>query len=459
MSVSTKVRITIINTKNTVENIDWLFKTIKDVNLNSIDYNENLSELISKYQNEIFVFNLNYISPELFELLKVISGNETLNIENIFISLSNELSKGLTVLSRLGFTKIYYFPEEEFVLRNDVIERVEQLKAQMESAFNRENFYKRFSFENLVGKSPKFIDCIEIAKKVAKKSESTVLLLGETGTGKELLARAIHYNSNRAEFPFIELNTSAIPENLFESELFGYEKGAFTDAKTSKSGLLEIAENGTIFLDEIGDLNLNLQVKLLRAIENKTIKRVGGLKDIRINCRIIAATNQNLDKLVDEKRFRADLYFRLKVISIHLPPLRERKEDIIPLAEFFINQFNLKYNEKKEGFTQKAKQLLLQYSWPGNVRELSNVIERAILLSPTKVISEKDIQLGSSEILSPMKKNLIELKIEIDKANIERVTYDLAKEVLKLVDGNKTQAAKILGISRPSLIKILNEKG
>ena len=178
MSVSTKVRITIINTKNTVENIDWLFKTIKDVNLNSIDYNENLSELISKYQNEIFVFNLNYISPELFELLKVISGNETLNIENIFISLSNELSKGLTVLSRLGFTKIYYFPEEEFVLRNDVIERVEQLKAQMESAFNRENFYKRFSFENLVGKSPKFIDCIEIAKKVAKKSESTVLLLG-----------------------------------------------------------------------------------------------------------------------------------------------------------------------------------------------------------------------------------------------------------------------------------------
>lgn len=451
-----KIKIVIINFDEKNENIDWLFKTIKDVTVNSISYNRNSNTLFSKSKNVITVFNLNALSSELLDFLREIS--DEINLDNVFISLNNGKAKDLASLSRLGFTKIYFFPDEEFVLRNDVIERVEEIRIQIESELNREKFNKKFGFENLIGTSPKFLECISIAKRVAGKSDATVLLLGETGTGKELFARAIHYNSDRAEYPFIELNTSAIAENLFESELFGYEKGAFTDAKSTKPGLLEVAENGTVFLDEIGDLNLNLQVKLLRAIENKTIKRVGGIKDIKINCRIIAATNQNLDRLVDEKRFRADLYYRLKVISIYLPPLRERKEDIIPLAEFFIKQFNLKYNENKEGLTQKAKQLLLQYSWPGNIRELSNVIERAVLLSENKVISDKEINLGSSEILSSMKKNLIELKVEIDKAKIENVTYDLAREVLKLVDGNKTQAAKILGISRPSLLKILNEK-
>ncbi|MGB9664072.1 MAG: sigma-54 interaction domain-containing protein [Ignavibacteria bacterium] len=453
---SEKIKIVIINFDAKNENIEWLFKTIKDVSVKSISYNRNSTILFSISQNIITIFNLISLYNELFNIFRELS--EKPNLENIFISLSSGNAKDLASLSRLGFTKIYFFPDEEFVLRNDVIERVEQIKVQTESELNREKFNKKFGFENLIGTSPNFLECVAIAKRVANKSDATVLLLGETGTGKELFARAIHYNSDRAEYPFIELNTSAIAENLFESELFGYEKGAFTDAKSSKPGLLEVAENGTVFLDEIGDLNLNLQVKLLRAIENKTIKRVGGIKDIKINCRILAATNQNLDRLVDEKRFRADLYYRLKVISIHLPPLRERKEDIIPLAEFFINQFNLKYNENKEGLTQKAKQLLLQYSWPGNIRELSNVIERAVLLSETKVIGDKDIHLGSSEILSSMKKNLIELKVEIDKAKIENVTYDLAREVLKLVDGNKTQAAKILGISRPSLLKILNEK-
>lgn len=455
MSVSNKIKITIINGTKSVEQIDWLFRTIKDVNVYTVIFNENLLDGIIKDQIQIFVFNLNSLSSNLLDFLKDVS--EKSNLENIFISISDLTSKGLTSLTRLGFKQMYFFPDEEFVLRNDVIEKVEKIKTQIESSLSKEKFHKKFSFENLIGKSPKFLECVEIAKKVAKRSEATVLLLGETGTGKELFAQAIHYNSDRAEEPFIEINTSAIAETLFEAELFGYDKGAFTDAKTTKQGILEIAEKGTIFLDEIGDLNLNLQVKLLRAIENKSIKRVGGLRDIKINCRIIAATNQNLEKLVDENRFRADLYYRLKVISIHLPPLRERKEDILPLAEHFIKQFNAKYNENKEGLSQKAKQLLLQYSWPGNIRELSNVIERSVLISENKIIGEKDIKLGSSEILSPMKKNLIELKVEVDKAKINKVTFELAKEVLKLVDGNKTQAAKILGISRPSLLKILNE--
>ncbi len=181
----------------------------------------------------------------------------------------------------MGLDKIYFYPDDEFQLRQDIIELVDSLKLRREAEFLREQTQHKFSFDNLIGKSPRFLECVQIAKKIAKKSDSTVLLLGETGTGKELFAKAIHYNSPRSNEPFIELNTSAISESLFESELFGYEKGAFTDAKISKPGLLEIAENGTAFLDEIGDLSFNLQVKLLRAIENKSIKRIGGLKDIK----------------------------------------------------------------------------------------------------------------------------------------------------------------------------------
>lgn len=448
--------IKIINTSNKTEPIDWLFKTLKDIVVQNLIYDNIKFDNKYEQKSEVIIFNIDEINFSLIELIK--SAISIYNVENLFFSFHHSLSTEISQITRLGVHKIYFYPEEEFLLRNDVADFIQKFRMELEASFAKDRLYKKFSFNNLIGKSPKFLECIEIAKRVSKKGDATILLLGETGTGKELLAKAIHYNSPRANEPFIELNTSAISENLFESELFGYEKGAFTDARVSKPGLLEIAENGTAFLDEIGDLSFKLQVKLLRAIENKVIKRIGGIKDIHINCRIIAATNQNLEKLVDEKKFRADLFYRLKVVSIHLPPLRERVEDIIPLAEHFVALFNKKYDTKIEGLTQKAKRILLQYSWPGNIRELSNVIERAILLSNSNFISENDIQLGQSSILTSMKKNIIEIRVEIDNAKIEKVTYELAKEVLKLVDGNKTQAAKILGISRPSLIKILNEK-
>jgi transcriptional regulator with PAS, ATPase and Fis domain len=451
-----KINIVVVDLIDSVESIDWLFKTIKDIYVQNVNFDDFSNRETNSIKNLIIVFNINTITEKFFDYIKNVE--DQLDKRKIFFSVSAKNSKYVSSISRLGFTQIYYYPDEEFILRNDVAELVNKIKLEIEAEINKEKIHKKFGFDKLIGKSPKFLECVEIAKRVSNKSDATVLLLGETGTGKELFAQAIHYNSDRSESPFVELNTSAISETLFESEIFGYEKGAFTDAKTSKPGLLEIAENGTVFLDEIGDLRLNLQVKLLRAIENKSIKRVGGIKDIKINCRIIAATNQFLEKLIEEKKFRADLYYRLKVISIHLPPLRERHEDIIPLAEHFIEVFNQKYDTKVEGLSQKAKQILLQYTWPGNIRELSNVIERAVLLATSKIISEKDIQIGSSQILSSMKKNLIELKFELDKAKIQNVTYDLAKEVLKLVDGNKSQAAKILGISRPSLIKILNGK-
>ncbi len=451
-----KIKIKIINSSKSTENIDWLFKTIKDAIVQNFSLQELLNQSFIINKNELYILNIDSINFGSIESIR--SFVENSNPEIWYIAIHNKLTHQLSPLIRMGVYKIFYLPEEEFILRNNVSEKIDDLKKEYEREILRNNVNKRYSFENLIGGSQKFLECIEIAKRVANKSDTNVLILGETGTGKELLAKAIHYNSPRSGEPFIELNTSAISENLFESELFGYEKGAFTDAKTSKPGLLEIAENGTAFLDEIGDLSFNLQVKLLRAIENKSIKRVGGIKNIKINCRIIAATNQNLEQLVQEKKFRSDLYFRLKVISIHLPPLRERPEDIIPIADHFINEFNRKYDTKIEGLSRKANQILLQYSWPGNIRELSNVIERAVLLSNSNIISERDIHLGTSSILSSMKKNLIELKVEIDKANLTKVTRDLAKEVLKLVDGNKSQAARILGISRPSLLKILNEE-
>lgn len=451
-----KIKIKIINSSKSTENIDWLFKTIKDVIVQNFSLQELLNQSFIINKNELYILNVDSITPNSIESIR--SFVEKSNPEIWYIAVHNQLTHTLSPLIRMGIHKIFYLPEEEFILRSSVNEKIDELKKEYEREILKNNINKRYSFENLIGSSQKFLECIEIAKRVAGKSDTNVLIFGETGTGKELLAKAIHYNSPRSSEPFIELNTSAISENLFESELFGYEKGAFTDAKISKPGLLEIAENGTAFLDEIGDLSFNLQVKLLRAIENKSIKRVGGIKDIKINCRIIAATNQNLEQLVQEKKFRSDLYFRLKVISIHLPPLRERPEDIIPLAEHFIDEFNRKYDTKIQGLSRKAKQILLQYSWPGNIRELSNVIERAVLLSNANLISEGDIHLGTSSILSSMKKNLIELKVEIDKASLTKVNRDLAKEILKLVDGNKSQAARILGISRPSLLKILNEE-
>lgn len=450
-----KFNLLIVNSTEKTEKIDWLFRTIKDATVKNLILDDFLKSRKEYSENQIFIFNLSNYDFSLLDFFKEIS--ERVSIKNVFFLIDEGISKCIKSLAKIGFKNFYYYPEDEFVLRNDVIEQIEILKRQKDFEKNIEKVHKKFSFESLIGTSPVFLECIQVAKRVATKSDSTVLLLGETGTGKEMFAKAIHYNSERSEFPFIELNTSAINENLFEAELFGYEKGAFTDAKTSKPGLLEIAEKGTVFLDEIGDLSLNLQVKLLRAIENKTIRRVGGLRDININCRIIAATNQNLEKLIEEKKFRKDLYYRLKVISIQLPPLRERKEDIIPLSEHFIRLFNYKYDSNVEGLSQKAKQLLVEYDWPGNIRELSNVIERAVLLSDNKTISEKDILQGFSPAKQMSNKKLVEIRIELEKANIKNVMHHLALEVLKRVDGNKSAAARILGISRPKLLKILNE--
>jgi DNA-binding NtrC family response regulator len=233
---------------------------------------------------------------------------------------------------------------------------------------------------NIVGASKHMKNVLAMMDKVAKSEATTVLVQGESGTGKELVAKWIHYKSNRADKPFVAINCAAVPANLLESELFGHEEGAFTDAKSTKKGLFELADGGTIFLDEIGDMDIGMQAKLLRFLEDRTFRRVGGAKVLSVDIRIISATNKDLLKAIEGKSFRNDLYYRLQVIPIFLPPLRERREDILPLANHFIGNFNREFNKHVKGISSMAEKMLVEYHWPGNIRELKNVIERAIIL-------------------------------------------------------------------------------
>ncbi|MEN3047046.1 MAG: sigma-54 dependent transcriptional regulator [Candidatus Hydrothermales bacterium] len=308
---------------------------------------------------------------------------------------------------------------------------------------------------DIVGKSEKFLKALELSKKVAKE-DTTVLIIGESGTGKEVFARFIHLNSKRRDGPFIAINCAAIPKELLENELFGSEKGAFTGAYRTKIGKFELADGGTLFLDEIAELPLELQPKLLRAIENKEIERLGGTKKIVIDTRIIAATNRNLKELVKKGLFREDLYYRISVFPIVLPPLRERKEDIILISENFIKKIGRKIGKKLK-ISEEAKAILLSYDYPGNVRELENILERAAILSTDGIIKREDllIEVGEESKREPKVGKLRDiLKIEI-----ERIEREVIENSLRATEGNISRASKILGISRKSLYKKIKKYG
>jgi Response regulator containing CheY-like receiver, AAA-type ATPase, and DNA-binding domains len=312
---------------------------------------------------------------------------------------------------------------------------------------------ERFSFEQIIGESPTLKKAVETAKKVAASDVASVLLQGESGTGKDLFARAIHYASDRADAPYLAINCAALPGNLIESELFGYEKGAFTDAKTRKEGLFEQAQGGTIFLDEIGELELGLQAKLLRVLEENTFRRVGGLKDIPLDARIVAASNRDLKKESEEKNFRLDLYYRLAIIQIDIPPLRERGDDVLLLADFFIERANLKRRGQKplRGLTPQVKEIFRRYEWLGNVRELRNVIERASILEDGEYITTEflpaDMMRGKTD--AGRISSIVSLPEE--GISLETVELELARQALERCGGNLTRAARLLHISRDQL--------
>lgn len=391
-----------------------------------------------------------------------ISGIETLealrkiseDVIVIIISAHGDIETAVKAI-KLG---AYDFVEKPFDLKRISVlihKSLETANLRREIGYLKGKKSDKYSFANIIALSESMENVIALAKKVAESDVSTVLILGESGTGKNLIARAIHYNSSRAAGPFVEVTSTAIPETLLESELFGYEKGAFTDAKMAKKGLFEFADGGTIYLDEIGDSKPSTQVRLLRVIEDKAFKRVGGLKDINVNVRVIAATNKDLEKAVKDDDFRADLYYRLKVIPILIPPLRERKEDIIPLALHFIKLFNREFKKNVAGIALEAERLLLDYPWYGNIRELKNVIERICLLEKTDIIYPEHIPPEIVDYVETATEEKTSLSVPSEGLSLKDISQDMEKELvvqaLQMVSGNQTRAARLLGISRDML--------
>lgn len=341
---------------------------------------------------------------------------------------------------------------------------VEQIRRERTSQFN---------FDQIIGQSPAMNEMIALARKVAGSEALSVLLQGESGTGKDLVAKAIHYCSRRASAPFIAINCAAIPATLIESELFGHEKGAFTDAKARKEGLFEQAEGGTIFLDEIGELELGLQAKLLRVLEEGTFRRVGGLKNLPLDTRVIAASNRDLKAESEANRFRLDLYYRLSVIQIDLPALRERGDDVLVLAEAFIKHFNERLRRRMRGLTPKVADLFRRYQWPGNVRELRNIIERVMILEDDDLISTAYLprsftldEMPATGAVSrpqhqseerpeppePVAENLADrFLLPARGVPLEEVEMSLVRQAMERSGGNQTRAAELLSISRDQL--------
>lgn len=347
--------------------------------------------------------------------------------------------------------------ELRVTIRNGI--EAHQLRREVDQV--RKERAQQFAFEQIVGQSPAMQKMLSLAAKVAESEVSSVLLQGESGTGKDLVAKAIHYGSHRSERPFVAINCAALPATLIESELFGYEKGAFTDAKSRKEGLFEQAEGGTLLLDEIGELELSLQAKLLRVLEEGAFRRVGGLKDIPLDVRVIAASNRDLKTESEAGRFRLDLYYRLSIIQIDIPPLRERGNDVLLLAEHYINTIGsrLRLRKKITGLAPDVGTMFRRYNWPGNVRELRNVIERVLILEDNEVITMEylptaltgdSVHAGVSSGSGDSDSTAMFL-LPTKGISLDEVEMAFVRQAIERSDGNQTRAAELLGISRDQL--------
>ncbi len=434
----------------------------------------NLKKVLEKENYEVLVTNSGEKALEMFEkykpqlvlldlMLPGISGIEVLKRikelerETIVIMMSAyEILEKAVESMKLGAYDYLLKPFKVSDLKNTIRRALETLSLRIRVLEHLESEKGRYYFGKIIAESRGMKDVVRLAKRVAASDKTTVILQGESGTGKELLAKAIHYHSPRAEKPLVEINCAAIPENLLESELFGYEAGAFTDARKRKAGLLERGDGGTVFFDEIGDMSLNLQAKLLRVLEEETFTRLGGAQPIKVNLRVIAATNQDLAKATEKGQFRSDLFYRLNVVPIVIPPLRERKEDILPLALSLVQELNQELRRAYKGITQEAAQAMLSYPWPGNVRELRNMIERIMSL-----YAEEEVQFVHfpAEIRDyrALPENKIIEKIAPGESmpTLEELEKLYIEKVLASTGRNKSHAARILGIHPTSLFRKL----
>ncbi len=351
------------------------------------------------------------------------------------------------------------FQMEELLLTVDKGLETTQLRREVREL--RRHLQEQFGIDAIIGRDPSMLRLFETIKQVARTGVSTVFLRGETGTGKDLVARVIHHNSDRAAAPFVNITCTALSESLLESELFGHERGAFTDAKLQKKGLFEMADGGTVFLDEVGDMPAALQAKLLRFLEERRFRRVGGTREIGVDVRVIGATNRDLEKAIEQGQFRRDLMYRLNVVTIHLPPLRARGDDVRLLAQHFVDRFAKEFKKPVARLSDAVYQKLRGYGWPGNVRELRNVIERAVLLCRGETLTPDDIVLGRSEN-QPWEWDIDHLALPpdgFDFDKLRRLECHLLQQALERTSNNQTQAARLLNLSRDRLRYRLQKHG
>lgn len=418
------------------------------------DSEDEAHKIFKSHPPQLVIINFDEKNIRIFDFIEWLK-NQVVEVQAIGVTEKNSLHIAVRAV-KAGLFSVVDIASDQFQLEKDISTAIKQWRQKQQGQELLDSRKSNYDFSKIVGASPKMKKIFNLVSRIVQRKWATVLIRGETGTGKELIARSIHYNTCTSNEPFIEINCSALTESLLESELFGHEKGAFTDAKTSKIGLFELAQNGTLFLDEIGDISIKVQINLLKALEEKTIRRVGGTRDIKIKARIITATNRDLQAAIKKGEFRNDLYYRLNVLTIDVPPLRERSDDVILLANHFLKIFASEYECPLEGFSPDAEQLLLRYQWPGNVRELRHAIERITLLSDnTKVTYEELEQTLESEtpiILSEFE-DAKKLNIEIPPhgVTLEEVEKAVILEILTRYGWNKRRTCRTLNISRPRL--------
>jgi two-component system response regulator PilR (NtrC family) len=422
----------------------------------------NGEEVLKLTEKEIFDLVLLDIRMPRLDGISALKKIKALSPETIVIMITAYASADTAIKAMKEgaydyITKPFKVDEIKLVIKN----ALEKKNLQRENILLKQVVRDRYHFDNILGQSSKMIALYDLLEKVAP-TKTNILIAGESGTGKELVAKAIHYNSPRKDKPFVTLNCGAIPEPLIESELFGHMKGAFTDAIATKKGLFELADEGTIFLDEISELPLLMQVKLLRVLQDREFKRVGGTDDIRVDVRIISATNKDLEEAVREKRFREDLFYRLNVIQIKIPPLREKREDISLLTAHFLKKYSEELNKNISGISPEALRILLNYDYPGNVRELQNIIERAVALETGEELSAQNLSSYLDEQL-PAKKRPLDLEIPNEGIDLEKVVEDLERmlllKALEKTKGIKKKAADLLHINFRSMRYRLEKYG
>jgi two-component system response regulator PilR (NtrC family) len=422
----------------------------------------NGEEVLNLAEKDIFDLILMDIRMPKLDGIAVLKKIKALSPETIVVMITAYASADTAIKAMKEgaydyVTKPFKVDEIKLIIRN----ALEKKNLQKENILLKQVVRDRYHFDNILGQSPKMLALYDLLEKVGP-TKTNILIAGESGTGKELVAKAIHYNSPRKDKPFVTLNCGAIPEFLIESELFGHMKGAFTDAIATKKGLFEMADEGTIFLDEISELPLLMQVKLLRVLQDKEFKRVGGTEDIRVDVRIMSATNKDLEEAVREKRFREDLFYRLNVIQIKLPPLRDRREDIPLLIMHFLKRYSEELNKNITGISPETLRVLLNYDFPGNVRELQNIIERAVALESTQELTSQNLSSYLDQQPS-LRKRSIDLDIPSEGLDLEKVVEELERNLLvKALDrtkGIKKKAAELLRIKFRSMRYRLEKYG